>query len=101
MEEPPELKTCGIKFFPKHISFLKKINENNLSVATRMALDELIDIKENKIIEKYLAFFALGLLLVAFSVITASIIFIAIIAGFGCALIGYSTISIVIWRTRK
>jgi len=101
MEEPEELVTNSIKLLPKHMNFLKTIDNNNLSSANRKAIDELISIKKNKILDKHLLFFAIGLMIIIFSTLMADLFVMAFVAGIGIAYVCYSTVSIIFWRLRK
>ena len=100
MEEPEELVQTNFTMLPRHINILKTVN-NNLSAANRKVIEEYDTIRKNKVLDKHLLFFAIGLMIIIFSTLMADLFVMALAAAIGIAYVCYSTVSIVIWRLRK
>lgn len=90
MSEPQELIDSHIKFFPRHITFLKTIDGNNLSNANRTVIDKQMNYLKNQKLERSLVIFAFGLLLLALSTFITIFSFSALILAIGVIYIAYS-----------
>lgn len=97
MEDIIELEDIHIKVFPKHISFLKTI-DNNVSNAARKVFDSQIYETQNIFIERMLLIFAFGLVFVILGTMMYHYILFIAMEMAGIFFIVYSLIRIIRWK---
>lgn len=101
MQEPQELIQVGCRIPKEYLAFLDKFDANNQSNAIRLALDKLINWKQQEFLQKYLTLFAIGLVLVALAPMMGMLVIQVVLYCAGIFYIGYSTTNIVKWKLKK
>jgi succinate-acetate transporter protein len=97
MEEPQELVSKHIRFYPSQLSHLERIN-NDISVATRKLVEKDMNQKKNQFIEKYMVLFAIGLLVITFATLQTIVVFMAVQMAIGVVFLVHSVMRIFLWR---
>jgi len=103
MEVPQEAVQKTITFFPKHISFLDTIDNNNISNATRQAVEQVMNSNRKQFFERYVNLFAFGVIFLALALFSQFFLFMILLVFVGVAFIGYAGGMILVneWRKKK
>jgi len=102
MEIPQEAVQKTITFFPKHISYLEKIDGNNISNATRQIVEQAMLKERKQYFERYVSLFAFGVIFLALALFSGLLLFMILLIFVGVAFIGYSAGMVIVseWRNK-
>ena len=100
-EEPQDFVTKTVYFLPKHLEFLKTIDDNNLNNAVRTVVNKAMNQTKKQYFERYINLFAFGIIFLTFALFSSFFIFQMLLVLIGILFIGYSATMITLSKRRK